>query len=408
MGKKETTARQWGGRGEPVKTPYRDLRPPLASPWGVLRKVEFALGDGSSRVLYLRSLPAGFGRSPKELDRFQGRLARLSELSGGEGSALGDVLSRWGGVLRASALEDPRLPASHGPPPSLYLEILEPDAEPLDEFLKNLFQSVLPRQAAAALSQGPASGAAAAEESKLIRWLELRWRIQCGVEIVTRILRGLDEYHRAGGFHGALTPDAVMVIGAPRAPLPPEFKNALWKGRLASCMEIAPRPRLIDVELFAHLLAGMDHTLSGFGLSFKEGRIQGELGRLQPEQIEQALSVAAHPLRLHSPPEVTRSGKAESGPSSDLYFCGVLLYRILTDVHPYAERTAYATLTRMLAADHPSTPVVNLNPEVPEPLARAVHRAIDPDPSRRFPDARAFAAALSDLEFNAPEVFRRV
>jgi serine/threonine-protein kinase len=93
---------------------------------------------------------------------------------------------------------------------------------------------------------------------------------------------------------------------------------------------------------------------------------------------------------LYVAPEVLHGQPA--GIQSDVYSLGVLVFHILTGRYPVEGRTvsdiraAHRTGSRVRLRD--------ARPDVPAPLAKAIERAVDPMPDRRFPTAAAFGAAL--------------
>ena len=78
----------------------------------------------------------------------------------------------------------------------------------------------------------------------------------------------------------------------------------------------------------------------------------------------------------HLAPE--QAAGAEPDARTDVYAMGSLLFELLTG-EPARGRTFPRTV----------------RPDVPRALDRVLARALDPDPERRFPDARAFAGALA-------------
>jgi len=114
-------------------------------------------------------------------------------------------------------------------------------------------------------------------------------------------------------------------------------------------------------------------------MDFGAGRVQGA----------DSLAVAGTPLYLA--PEVLAGEPAT--PRSDIYSLGVLLFHLLTASYPTAAqdldelRTAHADGSRTWLRD--------LRPDLPPNLVRAIERALDPDPARRFATAgemeRSFA-----------------
>ena len=96
---------------------------------------------------------------------------------------------------------------------------------------------------------------------------------------------------------------------------------------------------------------------------------------------------------LYVAPEVLAGQPAS--PSSDLYSLGVLLYHLVTGTYPVRGRTleeirdAHARLRR--------TPLGEARPDLPPAFVRAIERAIDSDPSRRYETADALASDLASL-----------
>jgi tetratricopeptide (TPR) repeat protein len=104
-----------------------------------------------------------------------------------------------------------------------------------------------------------------------------------------------------------------------------------------------------------------------------------------------ALQFAGTPLCLA--PEVLRGEPATA--RSDIYSVGVLLYRLVTGSFPVPGRTIAELKQRH--ADGERTSSRQARPDIAAPLARAIDRAIDPDPTRRFPSPEAFEAELTTI-----------
>jgi len=81
-----------------------------------------------------------------------------------------------------------------------------------------------------------------------------------------------------------------------------------------------------------------------------------------------------------------------TGPSSDLYSIGIMLYELLTGTVPFEGDSVVAIALRHLS--EPPRPPVSLVPTIPPTLDGIVLRALEKAPERRFADADAFLAAL--------------
>jgi serine/threonine protein kinase/tetratricopeptide (TPR) repeat protein len=78
---------------------------------------------------------------------------------------------------------------------------------------------------------------------------------------------------------------------------------------------------------------------------------------------------------------------------SDLYGLGVLLFHLVTAAYPY--RADDLDGLRIAHADGARVWLRDLRPDLPDPLVRAIERAIDEDPARRFATAGQMERALA-------------
>ena len=90
------------------------------------------------------------------------------------------------------------------------------------------------------------------------------------------------------------------------------------------------------------------------------------------------------------------SGAREVDARTDIYSLGAVLYEMLAGEPPFTGATAQALLARRVLEDAP--PVRQHRPSVPEPVERAVARALARVPADRFASAAEFVRALEPVE----------
>ncbi|GAB4320793.1 MAG: hypothetical protein Kow0074_11380 [Candidatus Zixiibacteriota bacterium] len=144
--------------------------------------------------------------------------------------------------------------------------------------------------------------------------------------------------------------------------------------------DIKPDNVLIDENNRARLTDfGLAKIKESTGLTGR-GTAVGTVGYMSPEQA-QGLEVDAR---------------------SDVFSLGVLLYELFTGKKPFVAEHAAAALYSIV--HEMPTPVREINPDIPEPIADVVERALAKNPSDRYPDARAVETELRkiarDLEFS--------
>ncbi|HZU95260.1 MAG TPA: protein kinase [Planctomycetota bacterium] len=100
------------------------------------------------------------------------------------------------------------------------------------------------------------------------------------------------------------------------------------------------------------------------------GTIAGTAGYMAPEQLQ---------------------GASRIGPEADVFALGVILYECLEGEKPFPARGLVSYVESLRGV----TPRLRGHPAW---LARAVERALEKDPARRFTDGHAFARALADTE----------
>ncbi|MCB9644395.1 MAG: protein kinase [Myxococcales bacterium] len=102
----------------------------------------------------------------------------------------------------------------------------------------------------------------------------------------------------------------------------------------------------------------------------KPGTIKGKFGYLSPEQAR---------------------GEAIDH-RSDLYTLGILLYEGLTKKPLFAREHSWRALQAAMSPE--VQPIQHILPSLDPTLADVIHRALQPDPAKRYPHARAFFDAL--------------
>ncbi len=105
--------------------------------------------------------------------------------------------------------------------------------------------------------------------------------------------------------------------------------------------------------------------------------------------------------------EMTRPGIALGTPSfmspeqimgervdwrSDMFSFGIVLYQMLTGRKPFRESTQHSVMQAILKEDYP--PPRTLQPDIPSPLCKVLHRCLRKTPAERFRSSEALRAAL--------------
>ena len=118
--------------------------------------------------------------------------------------------------------------------------------------------------------------------------------------------------------------------------------------------------------LIGHIGGGLIHTLTA------SGAVIGTVKYMAPEQVRDGASVA---------------------PTADIYALGAILYECLSGVTPHSGASVQELMFKVMNVE--PVPLVELRPEVPSALARAVHRALSKRAEERFSVVAEFARAIA-------------
>ncbi len=91
-------------------------------------------------------------------------------------------------------------------------------------------------------------------------------------------------------------------------------------------------------------------------------------------------------------PEICRGMPVSD--AADLWAAAAVLYHIFTGAPPF-EETQIGRLLLKIVKEKP-VPLAEARPDLPRYVTAAVDRALDKDPTKRWPSARAFATGLAD------------
>ena len=165
------------------------------------------------------------------------------------------------------------------------------------------------------------------------------------IHIARQLLAGLESAHAAGVVHRDLKPENVLIVGKPGEDL----------------------VKVLDFGV-AKLLEGDGRPSE---LSVMAGSMLGTAEYMAPEQVRCEVI----------------------DPRADIYAVGILLYEMLTGRRPFEAERDLAVL-RMQVEDQPVSPR-ELAPGISPALERAILRALEKAPERRWPNAEELSNALA-------------
>ncbi len=165
-----------------------------------------------------------------------------------------------------------------------------------------------------------------------------------------------------------------------------------------------PDPRALALSLceiarglhFAHCQNVIHRDVNPRNILFSSSgqAFLGDFGLSRPQEGAEALTRKGVVLGTIAYASLERlQSEAEADARSDVYSLGVVLYEILTGQLPFPESDT-VSLIRRIQKGPPAAPR-SLRPDVPPALEQVALKALERDPSRRFPSALDFAQALS-------------
>lgn len=107
----------------------------------------------------------------------------------------------------------------------------------------------------------------------------------------------------------------------------------------------------------------------------------------------------------YAAPEQAGGQRARTGPASDVYSLGAILYFLLTGAAPHSATTALETFRRAL--EEQPVPPSKLNPQTPRDLETICLKCLEKEPQRRYATARELAADLDRFLQRLPLEARR-
>ncbi len=206
------------------------------------------------------------------------------------------------------------------------------------------------------------------------------WREPGGAYLIMRWLRG-------GSLRGLLKDGALDIAQAVRIAEQVGAALASAHRRGVVHRDIKPDNVLFDEDGNAYLADfGIAKDLSDSDFEETEGNVlTGSPLYLSPEQAQNE--------------EIT--------PQSDIYSFGIVIYEMLTGTPPFTPAGGSLMSVILKHINDPLPPMLELRPELPEPVEGVLARATAKQPGDRYPDADALiaalrVAALGSLESAAP------
>jgi serine/threonine-protein kinase len=164
------------------------------------------------------------------------------------------------------------------------------------------------------------------------------------IAIVLPIASALDAAHKRGILHRDVKPENIFITVTANGPV----------------------PKLID-----------------FGISkFQDAQLEND------KRTQTGIAIGTPD---YMSPEQARADRALDG-STDQWSLATVLFELLTSRPPFVAPTPTLVLTKIITEQPPRIEL--FVPDIPPEVASVIHRALDTDRNKRFPDMAAFADAL--------------
>lgn len=180
----------------------------------------------------------------------------------------------------------------------------------------------------------------------------------------------------------ALVADGKRLPAATALDLVTQAADALGAAHAAGIVHRDIKPGNLLVERNGRVRVvdfGLAKKVDDLDPLTRDGAVLGTPAFMAPEQVE---------------------GR-EVGPPADVFALGLVLYRLLSGVHPFARESAQATA--LAIAGSLRRPLAEVCPGLDPALGAVIDKALAVRPADRYPDGRALGAALEALGSAAGE-----
>jgi serine/threonine protein kinase len=318
-----------------------------------------------------------------------------------------------------AAPKEPAKGAASSAPTQLKKSLDEPPTG-IDEMLKDPEKVVLQYVLAQMLGKGGMGQVWKAWDTKLSRWVALKFltlsddtnikRFEREAKLAARLrhpnIAAIYEVGQDKGRH-FIAMEYVDGVSLGKAPLAiPQAIDVIAK--IARALAVAHQEGVIHRDLKPDNL-----MLSSTGRPYVM-----DFGLAKAVEAESSLSVSGDIMGtpIFMSPEQARGEVDELDERTDVYSLGATLYTLLTGEKPFVGKSSMEILVKVCGQE--PTPPRKIKPEIPEPIEAVVLKAMEKERERRYPGAIAFAEDLErflahqEVEARLPSIstliFRRV